>query len=72
MTAAPSSADRVLRIGAVITGVGLVCTLVALLPLVVPSLELPSLMWFLAMLTGVGLVIVFIGLAMQARTRQHR
>jgi hypothetical protein len=67
-----TSADRVLRAGAVITVIGLVCTLVAILPLVVPSLELPSLMWFLAMLTGVGLIVVFLGLAMQARSRRHR
>lgn len=32
-----------MRVGAVVTVVGLVCTLIALLPLVVDSLELPSL-----------------------------
>ena len=72
MATTSTSADRVLRAGAVITVIGLVCTLVAILPLVVPSLELPSLMWFLAMLTGVGLIVVFLGLAMQARSRRHR
>ena len=41
--------------------------LFALLPLLVPSLDLPPAMWFLSMLTGVGLVIVFVGLAMGAR-----
>lgn len=67
-----TSADRVLRAGAVITAIGLACTLVAILPLVFPSLTLPSAMWFLAMLTGVGLIVVFVGLAMQARQRRGR
>lgn len=67
-----SRADQVLRAGAWITAAGLVFTLIALLPLVVPSLELPGVMWFLAMLTGVGLVVVFIGLAMGSRQRRKR
>lgn len=70
MSPDPTRADRVLRIGGVITVVGLLCALVALLPLVVPSLDLPPVMWFLAMLTGVGLVVVFVGLAMGARQRR--
>jgi multisubunit Na+/H+ antiporter MnhB subunit len=67
-----SPADRVLRIGGVITAIGIVCTLIAMLPLVIPSLELPGAMWFLAMLTGVGLIVVFVGLAMGARARRSR
>jgi hypothetical protein len=43
---------------------------VALIPLIVPSVELPSVMWFLAMLTGVGLIVVFVGLAMASRQRR--
>jgi hypothetical protein len=43
-----------------------------MLPLVIPSLELPGAMWFLAMLTGVGLIVVFVGLAMGARARRSR
>lgn len=70
--AAPSRADRVLRVGGVVTAAGLVFTLIACLPLLFPSLELPSAMWFLAMLTGVGLVIVFVGLALGARERRAR
>ena len=72
MATTSTSADRVLRAGAVITVIGLACTLVAILPLMIPSLELPSVMWFLAMLTGVGLIVVFVGLSMQARSRRHR
>ena len=67
-----STADRVLRAGAWVTAAGLLFTLVAVMPLLVPSLELPSAMWFLSMLTGVGLVIVFIGLALAARERRSR
>jgi hypothetical protein len=67
-----SSADRVLRFGGWVTVIGLVFTVIAMLPLVVPSLELPGAMWFLAMLTGVGLIIVFVGLAMGARGRRSR
>lgn len=72
MNPAPSSADRVLRIGGVITAVGIVFTLIAILPLIIPSLDLPGAMWFLAMLTGVGLIVVFVGLAMGARGRRLR
>jgi uncharacterized membrane protein SirB2 len=62
-------ADRVMRIGAWLTGAGLAFTLIAIIPLVVPSVELPSALWFLSMLTGVGLVVVFAGMAMSARRR---
>jgi hypothetical protein len=68
---ATSSADRVLRIGGVITVVGLLFTVIAMLPLLIPSLELPGAMWFLAMLTGVGLIVVFVGLAMGAHGRRR-
>jgi hypothetical protein len=68
----PPRADRVLRVGAWVTAAGLLFTLIAVLPLLVPSLSLPSAMWFLSMLTGVGLVIVFVGLAMAARERRSR
>lgn len=72
MTEHTPRADRVLRIGAAVTVAGLVCTLVAMVPLLVPSVDLPSAMWFLSMLTGVGLVIVFVGLAMGAYGRRER
>lgn len=63
-------ADRVQRIGAIITAVGLAFTLVACLPLLFPSLSLPSALWFLSMLTGVGLIVLCVGLAMGARARR--
>jgi hypothetical protein len=64
--------DLVLRIGIGITVAGLLFTLVAVLPLVLPSLELPSAMWLLSMITGVGLVVIFVGLARAARSRRAR
>jgi hypothetical protein len=67
-----SPADRTLRIGAAVTVVGLVFLVIALLPLIVPSVEMPGVMWFLAMLVGVGLIIVFVGLTQQARERRSR
>ncbi|MEY3732994.1 MAG: hypothetical protein RL347_353 [Actinomycetota bacterium] len=66
-----SHGDRLLRIGAIVTVIGLVCTLIAMLPLVVPGLELPSAWWFLSMITGVGLALVIIGLAVSARSRRE-
>jgi hypothetical protein len=64
-------ADRILRIGVVVTGIGLACTLVAIIPLVLPAVEMPSALWFLAMLTGVGLAIVLVGLVLQSRARRR-
>jgi len=65
-----TAADTVMRAGVVVTVIGLVCLLVAIIPLFVSSAHLPSAMWFAAMLTGVGLLIGFIGLAMGARRRR--
>jgi hypothetical protein len=72
MSSPSSRADRVLRVGAWLTAAGLGFTLVAILPLVFPSLQLPSAMWFLSMLTGVGLVVVFVGIVMSGRSRRSR
>lgn len=67
-----SPGDRTLRIGAIVTLVGLAFAVIALLPMVVPGLTLPGVFWFLAMLTGVGLIIVLIGLVQGARQRRRR
>jgi hypothetical protein len=71
MASTRAPGDRILRIGAVVTVIGLVCTLIALLPLVVPGLELPSAWWFLSMITGIGLALVILGLAVSARSRRR-
>jgi len=70
MTSTRTAGDRVLRAGIVVTVVGLAFTLIALIPLVAPSVSMPSAMWFLSMLTGVGLIIVFVGLALGSRSRR--
>lgn len=71
MASPRSPGDRLLRVGAVVTVIGLVCTVIAMLPLVVPSLELPPAWWFLSMITGVGLALVIAGLAVSARARRR-
>lgn len=71
MASEGSAGDRLLRIGAVVTVIGLLCTVIAMLPLVVPGLELPSAWWFLSMITGVGLALVILGLAVSARSRRR-
>jgi hypothetical protein len=63
--------DRLLRAGAIVTVIGLLCTLIAMLPLVVPGMTLPSAWWFLSMITGVGLAMVITGLAVAARARRR-
>jgi predicted cobalt transporter CbtA len=59
-----------LRVGVVVTAIGLICTLVAIAPLVIPSLEMSGLWWFLSMLTGVGIALVLVGLVRSARSRR--
>ncbi|MFM8775115.1 MAG: hypothetical protein ACKOFP_15130 [Actinomycetota bacterium] len=64
--------DRVMRAGAIVTVIGIACTLIAMLPLVVPDLALPSAWWFLSMITGVGLAMILLGLLVSARARGRR
>jgi hypothetical protein len=65
-----SRADRMMRVGALITALGLAFTLVAIAPLFFPSLSMPSALWFLSMLTGVGIIVICIGLVLSARSRR--
>lgn len=61
--------DRVIRAGAVITILGIIFSLIALLPLIT-DVELPSTWWFLSMVTGIGLATILVGLTMSARSRR--
>jgi hypothetical protein len=70
MAAQADRADLVMRVGAVVSALGLMFLIVAILPLFFSSLELPSAMWFLSMLIGVGIVIICAGLVMSARSRR--
>lgn len=63
-----SRADSVLRIGAALVVVGMVATLIALVPLFFGG-HLTPLLWPLAMLTGVGLVLEILGVRIAARSR---
>lgn len=72
MTTERHRGDLLMRIGGWITAVGLLFTVIAILPLLMPSLELPSWLWFAAMLTGVGLIVLFVGLARSAGSRRSR
>ncbi len=64
--------DRLMRAGLVTTTVGLMFLLIAIVPLVVPSVTLPSVFWGLSMITGVGLAMVLVGLWQAARGRGRR
>lgn len=60
--------ERLIRIGVGITLLGMVCTMVALLPLFTGA-TLPPYMWALAMTTGVGFALVIAGLLVNGRAR---
>ncbi|HSO05247.1 MAG TPA: hypothetical protein VLQ92_12245 [Candidatus Limnocylindrales bacterium] len=62
--------DRLIRAGSVVTAVGMLVTLVAMLPLVT-DLELPSAFWWLSMLVGVGMIMILVGLARNGRRRSR-
>ncbi len=59
-----------IRLGSALFVVGVLCTVVALAPLVVSSFEPSSLWWFLSMLTGVGMALILAGLWRNARRRR--
>jgi hypothetical protein len=68
-TSRPPAGDRLLRAGAIVTVIGILATMVAMLPLVIPSLTLPPAMWFASMIIGIGLAMVIAGFAVSARAR---
>lgn len=70
MASAPG--DTLLRVGIAVTTLGLVFTLVALIPLFFPEVALSGAWWFLSMLTGVGLALMIAGLIRASRARRSR
>lgn len=60
--------DRLIRTGLVVSALGMLLALVALLPLV-SDIELSSTFWWLAMLWGVGLGMILFGLLRNGRGR---
>ncbi len=61
-----------LRLGVVITVIGLVFSAIALLPLLIPSWNPPGWLWFASMIVGVGLFVVILGLVLASRGRRTR
>jgi hypothetical protein len=59
-----------MRIGAWTTVVGMLLTLIAMLPLFSDT-KMSSAWWFLSMVTGVGLAIFCLGFWRAARLRSH-
>jgi hypothetical protein len=57
-----------IRAGIVAFAIGAICTLLVLTQLITGA-ELPSIMWFLAMLMGVGFAMILFGLLANARRR---
>jgi hypothetical protein len=57
-----------MRLGAIVLVIGMVFTLIALLPLFT-DLNLPSIWWGLSMLTGLGLGMILVGLRRSAKSR---
>jgi hypothetical protein len=53
-----------------VTVLGLLITIIAMLPLVIDDLTLPGIWWFLSMITGVGLFLIIVGLILGARERR--
>ena len=62
--------DRILKVGGVLLALGMVLSLIAMSPLVFGG-HFASVWWFLAMLTGTGLICIIVGIkaASRARTR---
>ena len=71
-SASRSTADRVLRTGAALVGVGAVATIATLLPLVLDADPLPLVFYLLCFLAPLGLGLILVGLWLRARDRRAR
>jgi hypothetical protein len=63
--------DFVMRLGIIVTVFGMLCTLVAILPLINSNLHLGSYWWLLSMSTGLGLALILLGLRRSSRSRKR-
>jgi len=63
--------DFVMRLGITVTVFGMLCTLVAILPLINSNLHLGSYWWLLSMSTGLGLALILLGLRRSSRSRKR-
>ena len=66
----PTAGERLMRIGAVITVVGMIFSLIALIPIRNGD-DPPSWLWWLAMSSGIGLALVLFGLRQAAIARRN-
>lgn len=69
-TTALKRSDRLIRAGGVLVALGMVLTLIAISPLLFGG-QLPSAWWTLSMITGVGLIVLLIGLRTAGSTRSR-
>jgi hypothetical protein len=61
--------DRLVRVGSVLFGVGVVAVLVTVLPLFLGTARLPVGFYLLSMLAPAGLALALLGLVVSARQR---
>jgi hypothetical protein len=61
--------ERLMRVGGLITIIGMAFGLIALVPLISGE-ELPSWLWWMAMSSGIGLALVLLGLHRAAAARR--
>ncbi|MEY3277939.1 MAG: hypothetical protein RLZZ426_425 [Actinomycetota bacterium] len=69
-TSALKRSDRLIRAGGALVVLGMVLTLIAISPLLFGG-QLPSAWWTLSMITGVGLIVLLIGLRTAGSTRSR-
>lgn len=63
--------DLLMRLGITLTIFGMLCTLVAIAPLVNTKLHLGSYWWPLSMTSGVGLALILFGLRRSSGSRKR-
>jgi hypothetical protein len=63
--------DFLMRLGITLTIFGMLCGLLALLPLIDSNLHPHSYLWPLAMTSGLGLALILVGLRRSAGSRKR-
>jgi len=63
--------DFLMRLGIALTLFGMLCTLLALLPLIDSNLHPRSYLWPLAMTSGLGLALILVGLRRSSGSRKR-
>jgi hypothetical protein len=65
----PGAGDRLVAAGAVIFGVGLLATLVTIVPLFLGSDRLPTVFYLAALFAPLGVAVALVGVALLARSQ---